>query len=65
MICACYTRDKRIVGRCWSLTKSKILAEKNNLETKRAGDTAQIVEHLPRKQEALSSNPTTTQKKKN
>jgi hypothetical protein len=37
---------------------------KNNLKGKRGGDMAQVVEHLPSKCAALSSNPTSGKKKK-
>jgi hypothetical protein len=41
--------------------KSETLSQKNN-KNKRAGDLAKMVEHLPSKHKALSSNSSTSKK---
>jgi hypothetical protein len=41
-----------------------ILSQKNPSEKKGAGGVAQVVEGLPSKREPLSSNPSTTKRKK-
>jgi hypothetical protein len=43
----------------------KIMKEHKKMTNTRAGVVAQVIEHLPSKSKTLSSNPSTTQKKKN
>jgi hypothetical protein len=67
VMCACHPRysGKCEIGELWfrlAWAKSKAPISKTTAEM--AGGLVQEVEHLPRKCEALSSNPSTAKKKK-
>jgi hypothetical protein len=55
-------RDRRIMVRGQPIQKVKKTLSENKLKQKRAGDLAQVVEHLTSKHKALSLNSGTTNK---
>jgi hypothetical protein len=58
-------RDQEDHGSRPAQAKARSYLKKSDTHTKRVGRVYQMVEHLPSKCEALNSNPSTTNTKKN